>query len=69
MRRLHLSEIDGNFKWKKQISDLAINLKRGNVTLCKSRQFIDRKTLKAIDCAVFEQPFTLIFSCFSTKFN
>ena len=47
-------DIDENLTWKKQISDIAINLNKPNGILSRLRHFIDRKTLKSIYHAIFE---------------
>ena len=47
-------DVDGNFNWKQQISDIAINLNKENDILTKLRHFIGSKTLKLIYHAIFE---------------
>ena len=37
-------DVDGNFNWKQQISDIAINLNKENGILTKLRHFIGSKT-------------------------
>ena len=46
-------KIDENLNWKQQISYIAINLNKAAAILSKSRQVIDRKTLKSTDHAIF----------------
>ena len=46
--------IGENLHWKRQISHIAFNLNKANGILSKLRHFIDWKTLKSINHAIFE---------------
>ena len=52
--------IDGNLRWKQQISDIAIKLNKPNGILSKLRHFIN------MSCNIWT-PFLLFFTCLGTK--
>ena len=47
-------KIDKNLDCKQKISDIAINWNRANAILSNFRYFIDTKTLKSVNHAIFE---------------
>ena len=46
--------VDKYLTWKHQINNVAIKLNKGNAMLSKIRHYVNIKTLKSIDHAIFE---------------